>query len=381
MKIEKLTPEQSDALLKIKLERARRGREVEDDTDNAQVRRAERAIKDLYRVGGIPAPEGVIWVGSPLATVITGPTLAHRLGRGTVGLAQLLVQNIEVPLVHAMGEGLATSVRHHGQMEAQNNDPVWNSVERNVRRQISGYTSVPRDPGIRCGAGSDVLNTVKGQYHNYIGGHTWPLWGAAPAFFRDIVGLSTLTPQAREHLNIIEELVATVGWIWAHRDFVVACGRPTVLHVDAQGLLHNDKGASVGYPDGWEIWSWHGQDVAQRIIEQPETITLNEIDAESNSELRRVMIERYGIGRFLRDSGAQVVDTWTDEAGQPVRLLRREVVGDEPITMIHLINSTVDPGGTRREYWRRVPPTITSAKVARNWTCQLPEEAAFTIRS
>jgi len=122
---------------------------------------------------------------------------------------------------------------------------------------------------------------------------------------------------------------------------------------------------------------------AMKAIGVPEitAMLVGEIDAEPNAEIRRVMIERYGTARYVRDSGAVEVDRWTDEAGQPVRLLRRDVPGDEAIVMLHLVNSTVDPDGKRREYWRRVPPTQMSAWEARNWTCQLPVGALFSVRS
>ena len=52
----------------------------------------------------------------------------------------------------------------------------------------------------------------------------------------------------------------------------------------------------------------------------PRRITVEAIDAEQNTEVRRVMIERFGAERLIREGGAELVNE--DEAG---RLWRREL--------------------------------------------------------
>lgn len=64
-----------------------------------------------------------------------------------------------------------------------------------------------------------------------------------------------------------------------------------------------------------------------------------------------------------------------------MRLLRRDVPGDEPIVMVELVNSTPDPDGTRRKYLGRVPPSMRTCWEARNWRCYLPPEARFDVQT
>ena len=52
----------------------------------------------------------------------------------------------------------------------------------------------------------------------------------------------------------------------------------------------------------------------------PESITVEAIDAERNIERRRVLIERFGEERLVREGGAKLADE--DETG---RLWRREM--------------------------------------------------------
>lgn len=79
------------------------------------------------------------------------------------------------------------------------------------------------------------------------------------------------------------------------------------------------------------------------------------------------MIERYGLARYLTDAGA--VEVARDECGT---LYRKDVDGDEPILMVKVRNSTPEPDGSVKDYWLRVPPTITTARGAVAWTFDTP---------
>jgi len=87
------------------------------------------------------------------------------------------------------------------------------------------------------------------------------------------------------------------------------------------------------------------------VIERPEGLTVEHIQAEGNVEIRRVMFQRYGQERYLRAAGAQGVHA--DHTGV---LWRCEIPGDEPLVMVEVRNSTPEPDGTHRTYWLRVPP-------------------------
>jgi hypothetical protein len=100
--------------------------------------------------------------------------------------------------------------------------------------------------------------------------------------------------------------------------------------------LHCESRAAIEYRDGWGVYAWHGVRVPDWIILQPELITVEKIDQEQNAEIRRVMLERYGFPRFMRDAGAEILDH--DERFGT--LFRREIPGDEPIMMIEVVNRT-----------------------------------------
>jgi hypothetical protein len=154
------------------------------------------------------------------------------------------------------------------------------------------------------------------------------------------------------------------------KNVCLVCERPLVFKVDEGGRLHSEDGPAIAYGDGFRLFSWHGTNVPQWIINDPQSITVAKIDKEINAELRRIMIERYGASRYILDSGAVVIDK--DECGV---LYRKEVRNDEAIVMVKVRNSTPEPDGTYRDYFLRVPPTITKARDAVAWTFDMkPEE-------
>src|SRR5581483_4839727 len=113
------------------------------------------------------------------------------------------------------------------------------------------------------------------------------------------------------------------GWWWPFRGAVVCTERPVCVHRDERGRLHCEDGAAIAYPDGWGVYAIHGVRVPAEIVLHPERISIKQCREERNAELRRVLIERYGQGRYLLDSGARVVHQ--DEFGT----LYRAVLGDD----------------------------------------------------
>lgn len=197
-------------------------------------------------------------------------------------------------------------------------------------------------------------------------------------------------------LRAYADTVSSACWWWPHTDFVIVSERPLAIHRDPEGRLHSTTGPAIHWPDGWGVYSVHGVRVPADIIEQPESITAARIDAEQNAEIRRVMLDLYGTGRYLRETGTQPIHR--DRFGI---LYRREQPDDEPLCVVRVMNSTPESCGSLaedeardvfggdvvdrslatmaklgvavpvsryKEYWLRVPPTMTTAHEAVAWT-------------
>ena len=170
-----------------------------------------------------------------------------------------------------------------------------------------------------------------------------------------------------------ERLAEISGPRWMHEQFCVVSDRPEVLTVDnaSPPRPHADDGPFCKWRDGTALYCVHGVRVPAWVIESPDLLNVARIDGERNAEVRRVMLDRFGIDRYMRESGAKVLDECP--ADHPMkglrtaRLLRRDVEGDEAITVVDLLNSTPEPDGTVKRYMIRVPPTINKVVDGLAW--------------
>jgi hypothetical protein len=168
----------------------------------------------------------------------------------------------------------------------------------------------------------------------------------------------------RRRVSALIDLARSCGWMWLSRHLAIVTERPSTLGFDAVGRLHNDTGPAIEYPDGFSFWFIHGVKVPKKVVEAPETLTAGEIDAEQNAEVARVMIERFGTGRYLEESRAKLVHE--DECGR--LYLKHYQGGGEPLMVVKVENSTPNPGGERQIYWLRVPSVMRTAREAVAWT-------------
>jgi hypothetical protein len=114
-------------------------------------------------------------------------------------------------------------------------------------------------------------------------------------------------------------------------------------------------------PDNRTPLRWRGVQVNRRIVFAPETITAQEVLATSNTELRRVMLERMTHEKFLLEVNAEVLDQDRDTGGVR-KLLRVNLEDDEALVAIWVICPSTD-----RNYVLRVPPTMKTCRQAAAW--------------
>jgi len=202
----------------------------------------------------------------------------------------------------------------------------------------------------------------------YQGGNMWSSWECYLTAARDILGLRL---PVHEKYAAWEQAAIHGGFRIMHPEFCMVSDFPERLLVDEENRPHCADGPSHRWRDGWSLYYWHGVRVTRQIIEQPETITVEQIEAEQNAEVRRVMLERYGWARYIRDCGARVVD----EVGEDheiiglrgARLLRKDLPGEpEPIVYLEMRNSTAEPDGSYRRYLERIDPKMYNGDAAKS---------------
>ncbi|MBY0549244.1 MAG: hypothetical protein K2W95_18360 [Candidatus Obscuribacterales bacterium] len=149
---------------------------------------------------------------------------------------------------------------------------------------------------------------------------------------------------------------------------------PIVASTNDTGQMHADRGAALIFRDSYQVHFNNGIRIPASV---EAGVSIEDIDKQPNVEVRRIMIQRYGLGKYLADSNAQLIDR--DEFGT---LYKKSNSNDEPLVVLKVINSTPEADGTRKEYLLRVPPYITSAKEAVAWTFDLsPEEYSLAVET
>jgi hypothetical protein len=131
--------------------------------------------------------------------------------------------------------------------------------------------------------------------------------------------------------------------------------------------LHHSEGPAVIFQDETRLFYWHGTEVPEEVIVNPKSIKMRTIDEERNIEIKRVMIERYGIENFL--FGSKKIHE--DKYGS---LYQKDIGESEPFVALKVTNSTPEPDGSYKTYFIRVPPEIRRAKQGVAWTFSMTEE-------
>ena len=160
-------------------------------------------------------------------------------------------------------------------------------------------------------------------------------------------------------LKAESQVAQNSGWWLPYPDICFVCERPSTLKLDEQDRPHSEYGQAIMYPDGWGIYLWHGVNVPEWLIRQPNKITPQKIMAEENVEIARIMLDRYGQDKFIREGGFNKVQS--DQFGELYRIEFNN--GDEPIVAVKVLDSS-----THREYFLYVPPHIRTAHEGVAWS-------------
>ena len=177
-------------------------------------------------------------------------------------------------------------------------------------------------------------------------------------------------------------------WLYWITPTIVICVEQPSLHI-SNNRLHREDGPAVEWPTE-KYWFWKGVQVTQSVIEHPGKITAKSIIKESNTEVRRVMIERYGYIRYVKDFGGVLVHE--DRAGKLWKTGSRPTNGRrfispegsaervDEIAVVEVVNGTREPDGTLKHYFLSVPPDMERATQAVAWTYGLTEKEYTKLR-
>jgi hypothetical protein len=289
-------------------------------------RLVEARIKEVYRAAGKTDPEVYAWFKSPLlgaSAYLALLELSQAKSRGWEAYGESLnlttslrtarsLQTVRAVVDQAVFSLLATEMadivrlRVSDLVDAKVCDAVledlpeavsgdaWKSVEEALSNRVAG----PIWSAIRQRVLANLPRLATLVFRQGIGRETPIDLHCILDYLSEVCGL--------ENLRFEGEKTGSCVW-WPFEKICVLTEGYTELHRDEGYMLHNDRGPSVSYADSWNIYCLHGITVEPWLITDPQRITMQTIMGERNPSIRGILLNVYGIGRFTRDTGIEVL--------------------------------------------------------------------------
>ena len=318
--------------------------QTESDRDALRV-----AMRGMYQAAKRQPPTREVFAASPLSAAIAAGCAA---GAWWVRDNDVDAKSLFGPVSEAQIMGAVHRAAEISSMAARGiKSPIPRAATRDATLDAtSAATYAATDDATRAATDAETndrlvsffLRCVGLSYRMRNGGNQWAGWCSYLSFFDRVAGLGLPEYTAWRHY---EAAAIHGGPRYLHKRFWIASDFPLTVGRDEQNRPHCETGPQLAWRDGFTTWYLHGIKVPSWIVQYPERITVETIEAEQNAEVRRVMAERYGISNYVRDARFEVLDSVLDSLGQPRRLLRRH-----DVLVIELTNSTVDADGGRRVY-------------------------------
>ncbi|MDH4247141.1 MAG: hypothetical protein OEW39_04930 [Deltaproteobacteria bacterium] len=176
-----------------------------------------------------------------------------------------------------------------------------------------------------------------------------------------------LSPPDNEIADSLLSILGGCGGIMATGSVIIAMDRPDEIIIGNHTTPEKVYGLAFHFRDGFQVYSLNGIRVTKDIWEG--RFDIGTIENETHAERRRILLNLYGLDRYLQESGAQLQAK--DSFGE---LYIKELPIGARIMMLKVINATPEPDGSYKSHVLRVPPTMTSPHEAVAWTFGLPQE-------
>lgn len=336
---------------------------------------AEESVGLAYRAAGLPPPQRVVWCGGPIeiarqlaaasADTDIGANVKaeicedqlHRVGTfAEIFWKEIIVAGTELAQdggVGAAAREYETCKRASGAINRLVRDAADDHLFRLRHRVQHAVRWMRGQPRLLPRETFDEIAIGPGQFAS-LGIYEY-VHDALP--WKDLTG----------PLRGLWRIGACAGWIVPHERVCWISERPDRLRVDAKGRLHCADGPALRYRDGWSAYAWKGVAVPDWMIGHPERITRTTIADTFDPVLRNCMIEIMTPERFVKSGAPSRVAE--DECG----VLWRKLWGYRGVTVgswtaVEVVNGTVEPDGSRRRYFLRVPSRMRTAREAVAWT-------------
>ncbi|HEX5999676.1 MAG TPA: hypothetical protein VFZ16_09810 [Hyphomicrobiaceae bacterium] len=319
---------------------------------------ARAAVDGIYAAAGLPPPQDVLWEDGPVE--LAG---SWSRGRHTAGdsVRAVVIDAVRRKAELAVDRAIALSVRM-----ALTSEPGL--------ARLPGYCTTMDEALLRLG--ERALPILPMRFFDFFprrraratfasSGFSLQTaaWLGALQYLHDVCGLVRQT----QSVAGLWELAQSACWIAPHEHVCWLVRRPRSMRCDANGRLHAADGPALCFGPDTTVYAWKGVIVPGRLIERPDLIDLRAIDAASDPQIRRCMIDIMTPQRFVENGGAHKVAE--DDTG----ILWRQRWRWEAWAAVEVINGTPEPDGIHKRYFLQVPPTVRTPREGVAWTYGLSE--------
>jgi hypothetical protein len=180
-------------------------------------------------------------------------------------------------------------------------DSVWDSVRDSVGASVRASVRDSVGASVRDSVGASVWDSVRDSVwdsvRDSVYGQHDANWLGFYEYFKTVCGLDAET----QKLCGLWKIALNAGWFLPHQNICWISERHNVLHRNTRGRLHCETGPALSYPDGYSIYALNGVRMKPELVTTPaEKMDAKLILGETNAEMRRELLRKVGIERFLQ---------------------------------------------------------------------------------
>jgi hypothetical protein len=340
---------------------------VRRSTEPADRAAAEEGVRLAYGAAGLAPPDRMVWCESPMALSRATQQISRRDGpnvrwRLIDRMRRQVLGEVRKRLSRRRLAEVEEAVHPADALAASAAEAVTQAA---TQEPVSLFTRYRRGEPLSLACVWHALAGREGFRYAAAGPHDLS-WLSTCDYLRHVLGFGKET----EPLLGLLQLARHLGWLQPHARTCWLAERPDRLRRDVGDRLHHAGGPALRFPDGWSVWAWRGVEVPRWIIERPEEITLEAIDAQQNVQVRRCMIEIMTPQVYVGLGGAARIAE--DETGV---LWRRTWLASDAWAAVEVINATPEADGSRRHFFLQVPPNLATPCEAVAWTYGMRSQA------
>lgn len=345
-KLKQLSPEQDAQLA----DHIQKWSAVALSTQSSARRDVENTIEATYLALGLKAPR-MVWCGSPHKPEFQ-QAMAKEASRRMMDTVRTCLQR---ELKHLFKHTIHRSARFK----------IQDQLSRHIHLAIGSVVAegIPSDWLFGNTRWLWLPDLDDESLKGALGPHD-TMWLSGFDFMSANCGL--FDPPSR--MTSLMQLVRTVGWAVLQEDTCWISERPLECHQRLQTSgrmqLHRNDGPAMLYRDGHATWWINCVQVNEQIVMQPNKLPPAAIRSERNAEVRRVMIDRFGRERYLREADAKLIDACP--ADHPIKGLQTAklwATGDD--IWLDVLNSTLEFDGSAKRYLMPIDGSFYGGRAGR----------------